>query len=94
MCACVRVRAHLHGCRGMWVCVSARACEYVGVCAWVYACVRACVRACVSYLHALLTHNRKPTQHRLSGSVLHFTPIVNKNIGSSCVFLCLYYSLE
>ena len=101
---CVRVR--VHGCPGMCmcvcVCVCARACVYVGVCAWVYACgyvgVRACVcvraRVCVSYLHSLLTLIRKPTFHRLSRSVLHFTTIVNKNIGSRCFFLCLYYSLE
>ena len=44
--------------------------------------MRACARVCVSYLHSLLTRIRKPTQHRPSGSVLHFTPIVNTNIGS------------
>ena len=58
------------------------------VCVRVCVCVCARARACVSYLHSLLTLIRKPTQHRLSGSVLHFTPIVNKNIGSRC-FLCV-----
>ena len=46
---------------------------------------RACT--CVSYLHSLLTPIRKPMQHRSSGSVLHFTPTVNTNIGSRCFFL-------
>ena len=104
----MHVRTGVRICGCVWVCVYARACVYMRVCAWVYACgclgvracvrvcVRACVRACVcvSYLHALLTLIRNPTQHRLSGSVLHFTPIVNKNIVSRCFFLCLYYSLE
>ena len=54
--------------------------------------VRACVRVCVSYLNSLLTLIRKPTQHRLSGSVLHFTPIVNKNIGNRC-FFCVCITL-
>ena len=63
-------------------------------CARVCVCVRggggrvACVCACtcVSYLHSLLTPIRKPMQHRSSGSVLHFTPTVNTNIGSRCFF--------
>ena len=69
-----------------WVCVRARVCVRVF-------CVRA--RACVhvSYLHSSVSRIRQPTQHRSSGSVLHFTPIVNTNIGSRC-FLWLYYSLE
>ena len=89
-CVHVRVCTGVRGC--VWVWVYPRACVYVGVCAWVYACryvgVRArvcvCVRVrvrvcvCVSYLHSLLTLIRTPTQHRLAGSVLHFTPIVNK----------------
>ena len=107
-CARAHARARVHGCQIMWVCVCERVCArayvYVGGCVHgcmrvsVWGCVRACmcVRACVcvSYLHSLLTLIRKPTQHRLSGSVLHFTPIVNKNIASRCFFLCLYYSLE
>ena len=52
--------------------------------------MRACV--CVSYLHSLLTLIRKPTQHRLSGSVLHFATIVNENIGSRC-FFCVCITL-
>ena len=92
-CACVRVCV----CACVRVCVFV-VCVYVcGVCVWcVRACVRACVRVCVrvSYLHSLLTLIRKPTHHRLSGSVLHFTPTVNTQIGSRCFFLCLYYSLE
>ena len=104
-CGCVRVHARVHGCPGMGVCVGVRVCARVcacgcvcmGVCVWVCwsACVRAFVRVracvCVSYLHSLLTLIRKPTQHRLSGSVLHFTPIVNKNIVD--VFFCVCITL-
>ena len=108
MWACVRARMYVGVCA--WVCacacarvsgdvdVCARACGCVHGCMRVgmWKCVRACVRAfvCVSYLYSLLTLIRKPTLHRLSGSVFHFTPIVNKNIGSRCFSLCLYYSLE
>ena len=88
-CACVCMGVRGCGCLG--VCVCARVCVCVDVRAWVCIGVRgcgcggtACVRArvCVSYLHSLLTPIKKPTQHRSSGSVLHFTPIVNTNIGS------------
>ena len=50
-------------------------------------CACACACTCVSYLHSLLTPIRTPMQHRSSGSVLHFTPTVNTNIGSRCFFL-------
>ena len=46
-----------------------------------------CACTCVSYLHSLLTPIRKPMQHRSSGSVLHFTPTVNTNMGNRCFFL-------
>ena len=72
----------------MYACGCGSAC--LRVCERVRVCVRACV--CVSYLHSLLTLIRKPTQHRLSGSVLNFTPIVNKNIGSR-FFFCVCISL-
>ena len=60
----------------MCVCVCVRAC--VCVCARARACVWCVCRICINCLLLL----EKPTQHRLSGSVLHFTPIVNTNIGS------------
>ena len=102
---CERVRVRVRVCTGVrgfgsaYVGVCARACVYVCVCvvcSWVYACecvgVRACVRACVcvSYLYSLLTVIKTLTQHRLSGSILHFIPIVDKHNGSRCFFLCLY----
>ena len=75
-CVCARVRAWVGGdecdCARVCVCVRGRGGGRV---------------ACVSYLHSLLTPIRKPMQHRSSGSVLHFTPTVNTNIGSRCFFL-------
>ena len=84
MCACVRVCACacVRGWAGMSVSVRACACVYGGGGVW-----RVCACTCVSYLHSLLTPIRKPMQHRSSGSVLHFTPTVNTNIGSRCFFL-------
>ena len=55
-----------------------------GACVCVCVCVCACT--CVSYLHVLLTPIRKPIQHRSSGSVSHFTPTVNTNMGNMCFF--------
>ena len=85
LCVCVSVcayaRARVRGWAGMSV--SVRACVYGGGGGvW-----RVCACTCVSYLHSLLTPIRKPMQHRSSGSVLHFTPTVNTNIGSRCFFL-------
>ena len=98
MCVCVCVC--VCGCECVYVCacVCARVRAWVGgdecECARVCVCVRGgggvwrvCVRVCVSYLHSLLTPIRKHMQHRSSGSVLHFTPTVNTNIGSRCFFL-------
>ena len=92
VCACVRmracvrarVRARVHGCPGMWVCVC--------VCGRVCARARVCVRVCLSYLHSLLTLIKKPTLHRLSGSMLHVIPIVDKHNGSRC-FFCVCITL-
>ena len=83
-CVCVRacVRVCVRGWAGMSVSVRACACVYGGGGVW-----RVCACTCVSYLHSLLTPIRKPMQHRSSGSVLHFTPTVNTNIGSRCFFL-------
>ena len=53
----------------------------VPVCAYVRA--REFVHVCRIYIHCLLLLEK----HRSSGSVLHFTPIVNTNIWSRC-FLC------
>ena len=94
VCVCVRVCVCVCECVCVWVgvsvCVCVRACVYGGVCVrggggggvW-----RVCACTCVSSLHSLLTPIRKPMQHRSSGSVLHFTPTVNTNIGSRCFFL-------
>ena len=82
MCVRVGVRVCVRGWAGMSVSVRACACVYGG---GRVACVCACT--CVSYLHSLPTPIRKPMQHRSSGSVLHFTPTVNTNIGSRCFFL-------
>ena len=64
---CVCVCVHVRICTGVRGCRCA--CQRARVSMWVCVHARACVRACVSYLHALLTLIRKPTQHRLSGSV-------------------------
>ena len=85
VCVCMRacVRVCVRGWAGMSVSVRACACVYGGGGGvW-----RVCACTCVSYLHSLLTPIRKPMQHRSSGSVLHFTPTVNINIGSRCFFL-------
>ena len=88
VCVCVCVRACVRVCMRAWVggdeCECARVCVCVrgGGGVW-----RVCACTCVSYLHSLLTPIRKPMQHRSSGSVLHFTPTVNTNIGSRCFFL-------
>ena len=70
-CVCVRarVRARVHGCSGMWVCVCGRVCARV--CMWVCAhgCMRACVCACVCmcvcvcriYTHCLLLLENLPS---------------------------------
>ena len=93
---CARACVYVGVCAWVYACgyVGVRACVCVRLCACVCVCVCVCVCDCVSYIHSLLTLIKKSTQHRLSGSVLHFTPIVNTNIGSRCFFLCLYYSLE
>ena len=83
VCVCACVRVCVRGWAGMSVSVRACACVYWGGGGvW-----RVCACTCVSYLHSLLTPIRKPMQHRSSGSVLHFTPTVNTNIGSRCFFM-------
>ena len=93
VCACACAFARVHGCPWMWgVCVCGRVCARMCLCGCVCmgVCVWVCgtVSVCVSYLHSLLILIRKPTQHRLSGSVLHFTPIVNTLLGVG-VFFCV-----
>ena len=77
-CVCARVRA--------WVGGDECECVCVYVCVWGGGVACVCVYVCV-VLHSLLIPIRKPIQHRSSGSVLHFTPTVNTNIGSRCFFL-------
>ena len=85
VCECVCVRACVRVCVRGWAGISVRACACVyGGVGGVW---RVCACTCVSYLHSLLTPIRKPMQHRSSGSVLHFTPTVNTNIGSRFFFL-------
>ena len=85
VCVCVRVRVRVcvHGWAGMSGGVSVRACA----CTCVYGGGRVCACTCVSYLRSLLTPIRNPMQHRSSGSVSHFTPTVNTNMGIRCFFL-------
>ena len=59
-------------CAWMWICVDVPVCAYVRA--------REFVRVCRIYIHCLLLLEK----HRSSGSVLHFTPIVNTNIWSRC----------
>ena len=81
-CARSRVRAWVGG--DEWGCECARMCVYV--CVWGGG-GRVCACTCVSYLRSLLTPIRNPMQHRSSGSVSHFTPKVNTNMGIRFFFL-------